>query len=90
MQRLLDAIRDDRSAVPLDVAALELASIEFPGLDLEALAFRLDDLAEQLSSQLTANASGLDFIQATNELLFECVAIPPETKKTITIRGIAV
>ena len=71
VQRLLDAIRDDRSEVPLDVAALELASIEFPGLDLEAAAFRLDDLAEQLGSQITANASGLEFIRATNELLFD-------------------
>ncbi len=71
MERLLDAIRDDRSEIPLDVAALELASIEFPGLDLEASAFRLDHLAEQLASQITKNASGLEFIRAANELLFD-------------------
>jgi regulator of sirC expression with transglutaminase-like and TPR domain len=71
VQRLLDALRHDRSNVPLDVAALELASIEFPGLDLEASAFRLDNLAEQIGSQLTAQASGLDFIRASNELLFD-------------------
>ncbi len=71
MQRLLDALRDDRSAVPLDEAALEIASIEFPGLDLEAAAFRLDNLAEQINAQLTQNATGLEFIKVTNELLFD-------------------
>jgi regulator of sirC expression with transglutaminase-like and TPR domain len=71
VQRLLDALRHDRSAIPLDVAALEIASIEFPGVDLDAAAFRLDNLAEQIGSQLTANASGLDFISASNELLFD-------------------
>jgi regulator of sirC expression with transglutaminase-like and TPR domain len=71
VQRLLDALRDDRSEVPLDVAALEIASIEFPGLDLDAAAFRLDNLAEQVNAQLTPNASGLDFVKACNELLFD-------------------
>ncbi|MDQ2711531.1 MAG: tetratricopeptide repeat protein [Acidobacteriota bacterium] len=71
MQRLLDALRDDRSTVPLDMAALEIASIEFPGLDLEAAAFRLDNLAEQINSQLTPNSDGLDFIRVSNELLFD-------------------
>ena len=71
VERLLDALRDERSRVPLDVAALELAAIEFPGLDLDASLFRLDNLAEQIQSRLTSNASALDFIQAANELLFE-------------------
>ena len=71
MQRLLDALRDEHSKVTLDVAALELASIEFPGLDLGAAEFRLDNLAEQIESQLTPGASGLDFIKVCNELLFD-------------------
>lgn len=71
MQRLLDALKNERSPVTLDVAALELAAIEFPGLDLEASFFRLDNLAEQIGSQLTANASGLEFLKAANEILFE-------------------
>lgn len=70
MQRLLDALKNERSSVTLDVAALELAAIEFPGLDLDASFFRLDNLANQISSQLTPNATGLDFIHATNEILF--------------------
>ncbi len=71
VQRLLDALRDDRSPVTLDVAALELASIEFPGLDMEASFFRLDHLAEQIGSQLKGRTTALDFISACNELLFD-------------------
>jgi regulator of sirC expression with transglutaminase-like and TPR domain len=71
VKRLLDALRDERSQVPLDIASLELAEIEFPGLDVEGSLFRLDNLAEQVRSQLTANASALDFIDAANDLLFE-------------------
>lgn len=71
VERLRDALENDRSAVPLDAAALELAAIEFPGLDIEASLFRLDNLAAQIDSQLSQNASGLDFIKAANELLFE-------------------
>ena len=71
MQRLLDALRNERSPVPLDVAALEMAMVEFPGLDMEGALFRLDSLAEQVERQLTPNASGLDFVQTTNELLFD-------------------
>ena len=50
VKSLLDALRDDRSQVRLDIAALELASIEFPGLDFEAFTFRLDNLAEQIGA----------------------------------------
>lgn len=71
MQRLLDALKNERSAVTLDVAALELAAIEFPGLDLQASFFRLDNLAEQIASQLTGKITGLQFIQAANEILFD-------------------
>ncbi len=71
VERLRDALRHERSKVTLDVAALEVASVEFPGLDFEASLFRLDNLAEQIGSQLTPNASGLDFISAANQLLFD-------------------
>ena len=70
VQRLLSALRDDRSPVSLDTAALEVASIEFPGLDLEAAAFRLDHLAEQVNAQLAPTSDGLDFIRVSNDLLF--------------------
>jgi regulator of sirC expression with transglutaminase-like and TPR domain len=71
VKRLLDALRHDRSEVTLDVAALEIGVIEFPDLDLDAALFRLQNLADQIHSQLSGKASGLDFIRATNELLFD-------------------
>lgn len=71
VQRLRDALRYDDSEVTLDVAALELAGIEFPGLDLEASLFRLDHLADDLRSQVKASSTGLDFINELNRLLFD-------------------
>lgn len=71
MQRLLDALRDDRSKVALDVAALEIASIEFPGLNADTASFRLDNLAEQVKSHVSSNASGIEYIKGCNELLFD-------------------
>jgi regulator of sirC expression with transglutaminase-like and TPR domain len=68
---LREALRDERSRVGLDIAALELASIEFPGLDHAAFTFRLDNLAEQIEAQITPGCNGLDFIKASNELLFD-------------------
>jgi regulator of sirC expression with transglutaminase-like and TPR domain len=70
VRRLLDALGDERSTVPLDVAALEMATVEFPGLDIDASLFRLDNLADQINKQLSGNASGLDFVEAANDLLF--------------------
>ncbi len=71
MQRLLDALRDDRSTVSLDVAALEIARIEFPDVDVEAITYRLDSIAEQIGDRLAAGASGLEFIHTVNAVLFD-------------------
>lgn len=71
MRRLRDALQNERSETTLDVAALELARVEFPGLDFESSLFRLSNLAEQVGSRLKPHSTGLEFIEATNELLFE-------------------
>ena len=71
VQRLLDALRDEKSKVPLDLAALEMASIEFPGLEVEPCLARLDGYAEEIRRQLAGNASGLEYIRAANEYLFD-------------------
>jgi regulator of sirC expression with transglutaminase-like and TPR domain len=71
VRRLLDALKNERSEVSLDIASLELASIEFPRLDFEASLFRLENIAEQIKSQLTENAAPLEFIKGLNELLFD-------------------
>lgn len=71
VQRLLTALREETSDIALDIAALELASIEFPGLDLASSLHRLDAMAEQIGSRLAPRSGGPAFIHATNELLFE-------------------
>lgn len=71
VERLRNALRHERSEVTLDIAALEVASVEFPGLDFDASLFRLENLAQQIGSQLSDNSTGLDFIKTTNQLLFD-------------------
>jgi regulator of sirC expression with transglutaminase-like and TPR domain len=68
---LRDALKSNSAEVGLDVAALELAAIEFPGLDFEASLFRLNHFAEQIHSHLRPGASGPEFIRAFNVHLFE-------------------
>lgn len=68
---LRDALTNNSTEARLDLAALEVAAIEFPGLDFEAPLFRLDSFAEQIHSHLTPGASGLDFIKAINLYLFD-------------------
>ena len=71
VQKLRQALQNDSSPVTLDIAALELSSIEFPGLDFESSLFRLNHFAEQIRSSLTPQTSGLDFIHRMNEFLFD-------------------
>ena len=73
VHRLRYALENESSDVTLDIAALELASIEFQGLDWEASIFRLDTLADQLRKSVTSRASGLDFIRTANEFLFDAL-----------------
>jgi regulator of sirC expression with transglutaminase-like and TPR domain len=71
VQKLRQALQNGSSPVTLDIAALELASIEFPGLDFESSLFRLNHFAELVRSRLNPQTSGLDFIRYLNELLFD-------------------
>lgn len=71
MDALREALRNEVSEVPLDVAALELARVEFPALDVSACLFRLDELAGQVEARLPSNARNLRVIEEMNSLLFE-------------------
>jgi len=71
VKRLRDALTNDSSITTLDLAALELASVEFPRLDVEASLSRLEILAGQIEAGLPPHATGLEFIQVANHLLFE-------------------
>lgn len=71
VQRLLHALQNERSDVTLDIASLELASIEFPGLDPAPSLSRLDDLATEIGAQLPPDSPALEFVRVTNTVLFE-------------------
>jgi regulator of sirC expression with transglutaminase-like and TPR domain len=55
----------------LDVAALQLAAIEFPGLDATPFLEILDSYGRQLAAALPAGCPGAQFVSAANRLLFE-------------------
>lgn len=61
--------RDD--SMPLDIAALRLAQIEFPGLDPGPFLEILDSHAAELSELMPDSADGDDFINAANHYLFD-------------------
>jgi regulator of sirC expression with transglutaminase-like and TPR domain len=55
---------------PLDLPALEMASIEFPGLEPQRFLDRLDDMAAELAA-CTQGMSGPEFVARANTYLFE-------------------
>jgi regulator of sirC expression with transglutaminase-like and TPR domain len=54
----------------LDVAALELASIEYPEVSPGPFLELLDSYARELSERLSSGADGEEFLHTTNEYLF--------------------
>ena len=67
---LRDLLSGKDDTVALDVAALGLASIEFPELDAAASLAQLDHHAAAVGSRLTPGSSGPQFIAAANAFLF--------------------
>lgn len=71
MTGLRELLVQHNEDIPLDVAALELATIEFPGLDVHWWVGLLDSYANELAERLGSDDDGLRYIHATNEYLFE-------------------
>jgi regulator of sirC expression with transglutaminase-like and TPR domain len=71
MQRLLDELTGRGKEPGLDRAALELARIEYPGLDIEPFIGILDSYAVELSERLTGLTGGSEYVEAANRFLFE-------------------
>jgi regulator of sirC expression with transglutaminase-like and TPR domain len=59
------------STVTLDVAALDLASIEHPDLDPTLWLHELDRLAMELAGRAGDLSDGFNFLQSANRFLFE-------------------
>jgi regulator of sirC expression with transglutaminase-like and TPR domain len=60
-----------RTDVRLDRAALDLATIQFPELDVQAVMDRLNELASHLGDRLRNFNDGRDFVETAQRYLFE-------------------
>jgi len=71
MRELRELLRGDSNSVPLDVAALQIASIETPSLSIEPWLVLLDSHATEFGQRVNRQTSGEEFIRLLNEYLFE-------------------
>lgn len=67
---LLKALRADPE-IPLDVAALDLALIEFPALDPGPYLSLLDEMAAAIENRMQGGSHGRAFVATANRYLFE-------------------
>ena len=77
MDALLAALADERSCVPLDLAALELAELDYPQLDHEPSLELLDRISSAVADRMEINAGGAEFVEAANHVLFEAFRFRP-------------
>jgi len=71
VQSLLEALKSETSQAPLDVPALELATIEFPSLVVPHFVEILDSHAIELSERITDEMDGEEFVHTCNDYLFD-------------------
>lgn len=71
MRELEDLLVNKAESVPLDVAILQIASIEYPGLDATCFVELLDSHARELSEMTSPSMPGEEFLEITNEYLYD-------------------
>ncbi|MBI3680161.1 MAG: hypothetical protein HY235_07160, partial [Acidobacteria bacterium] len=71
MNLLLDLLAKHNEDVPMDVAALELARIEFPDLEIDPWIALLDSYASELGERVSSNDDGPTYILTANRYLFD-------------------
>jgi regulator of sirC expression with transglutaminase-like and TPR domain len=70
VEALLDLLAGRSDDLELDRAALALARIEYPGLDIEPFIAILDSYAVDLASRLGDCSGGSEYVEAANQYLF--------------------
>lgn len=70
MRDLTDLLTNPRSTVTLDRAALDIAQLEYPNLDPKPWIQRLDAIAAEIEQRTGPSATGPEFIDRTNTVLF--------------------
>lgn len=71
MHELRELLRQENASVPLDVAALQVANIEYPNLELGHFLVLLDSHASEFGERVSKRTSGEEFIELLNTYLFE-------------------
>ena len=71
MEELLDLLARRNEGVPLDLAALQLATVEQPDLEPSPYVALLDSHASELGERINDETSGEDFVRLLNEYLVE-------------------
>jgi regulator of sirC expression with transglutaminase-like and TPR domain len=71
MLELRELLRGDSADVPLDVAALQIATIEYPNMAIEPYLVLLDSHATEFADRVGRRTSGQQFVQLLNEYLFQ-------------------
>ena len=70
MDALIDILTREDSDVPLELAALELATIEFPKLDPGPFIDILDSYANEIDERMRMEYNGVERLQVLHEFLF--------------------
>ena len=70
MRELVELLSGHDEEVELDQAALELATIEYPQIEIGSFLEILDSYAVELAGRLQDGVSGPDFVIAANQYLF--------------------
>ncbi|MBS1871881.1 MAG: transglutaminase family protein [Acidobacteria bacterium] len=70
MRDITDLLTRRRSAATLDHAALDIAALQYPGLDPAPWIAVLDSLASAVNALAGPSAPGRDFVHAANSVLF--------------------
>lgn len=71
MLELRELLRDGNATVPLDVAALQIGTIEETDSDITPSLILLDSYANEFSERVSPATPGDDFVTSLNEYLFE-------------------
>jgi regulator of sirC expression with transglutaminase-like and TPR domain len=71
MRELRELLGKRSEEVPLDVAALQIAQLEYPDLEIEPYLVLLDSYASEFSERAHEGLSGPEFFNLLNQYLFE-------------------
>ena len=71
MQELRELLAGRTDQLPMDVVALQIASIEFPELTVEPFLVLLDSYASEFTDRVSDGTGGEEFLTLLNEYLFD-------------------